>query len=74
MVLPYHRAVPDRTSDFDLDIADEHGQPVERDGIETLLPSVARSALSTRSVLGHAAALDPSGFPAHGGPARAPAI
>lgn len=62
MVLPYHREVPDRTSEFDLDIADEHGQPVERDGIETLLPSVARSALSTRSVLGHPAVLDPSGF------------
>src|SRR5689334_7046155 len=61
-VLPYHRAMPNRTSDIDLDIADEHGEPVERDGLETLLPSVARSALSTRHVLDHQVRLDPSGF------------
>jgi eukaryotic-like serine/threonine-protein kinase len=53
--------MPNRTSDIDLDI-DEHGQPVERDGIETLLPSVARSALSTRSIDAPQVQLDASGF------------
>jgi PAS domain-containing protein len=54
--------MPDRPSDIDLDIADEHGHPVERDGHETLLPSIARSALSTKSVVEHLVGLDPSGF------------
>ncbi|HEY0990007.1 MAG TPA: hypothetical protein VGD80_23215, partial [Kofleriaceae bacterium] len=53
--------MPNRTSDIDLDI-DEHGQPVEREGIETLLPSVARSALSTRTMGAPEVRLDPSGF------------
>src|SRR5262245_65833522 len=53
--------MPNRTSDIELDI-DEHGQPVERDGIETLLPSVARSALSTRGIAAPQVHLDASGF------------
>ena len=36
--------------------------PEERDGHETLLPSIARSALSTRNVAGQDGGLDPSGF------------
>jgi PAS domain-containing protein len=51
-----------RTSEFELEQLeiDEHGQPLEREGHETLLPSIARSALSTR-VLARGG-LDPSGF------------
>src|ERR1041385_3020407 len=49
-------------SDVDLDVADDLGQPVEREGHETLLPSVARSALSTRIPVIADARLDPSGF------------
>jgi len=58
MILPYHRAVPSRPVDVDL----EPGEPVERDGHETLLPSIARSALSTRSTITPPVRLDPSGF------------
>ena len=48
-------------TDVDLELAEHHGQPVERDGHETLLPPITRTALSTRgSVV--AARLDPSGF------------
>jgi serine/threonine-protein kinase len=46
MILPYHRAMPSLPADIDPDIADEHGPPVARDGHETLLPSITRSALS----------------------------
>jgi len=51
-----------RPSDIDLDIVGDHGSPVARDGHETLLPSIARSALSTKSVVAHQVRLDPSGF------------
>ena len=40
--------------------ADEQGALALRDGHETLLPSVTRSALSTRSPV--VAGLDPTGF------------
>ncbi|HET7503671.1 MAG TPA: protein kinase [Kofleriaceae bacterium] len=48
--------MPNRPSDSDGDLA-EHGSPVEREGHETLLPSIARSVLSRPQVR-----LDPSGF------------
>jgi PAS domain-containing protein len=41
--------MPSRPADVELEVADDHDSPVERDGYETLLPSIARSALSTRS-------------------------
>ena len=50
-----------RPSDVDLEVAGD-GQPVEREGHETLLPSIARSALSTRSVAAPSPRLHPSGF------------
>jgi PAS domain-containing protein len=55
-------AMPNRRSDIDLGIEDDHGSPVAREGHETLLPSIARSALSTRSAVAHQVRLDPSGF------------
>jgi serine/threonine-protein kinase len=54
MILPYHRRMPGEPSD---DTSDEPVAPVEREGRETLLPSIPRSALSAKN-----AALDPSGF------------
>ena len=47
-------------TDVDLELADEPGQPVEREGHETLLPPITRTALSSKMAI--AAALDPSGF------------
>src|SRR5579859_7539929 len=58
MVLPYHRPMAGRPADGDPE-ADGPGAPALRDGRETLLPSVTRSALSTRIPV---ARLDPSGF------------
>src|SRR5215813_8222811 len=60
MVLPYHRPMPGRPPDGDPE-ADGQGPPALRDGHETLLPSVTRSALSAR-MLAVALPLDPSGF------------
>jgi len=63
-----------RPSDVDLEVAGEPDDPkdpgdpkdpddpVEREGHETLLPSIARSALSTRSIAAAPARLHPSGF------------
>ncbi|TMQ05617.1 MAG: PAS domain-containing protein [Deltaproteobacteria bacterium] len=62
MVLPYHRPMAGRPSDVDLEVADDQGQPVQREGHETLLPSVTRSALSTKIPVIKEARLDPSGF------------
>jgi len=41
--------MPSRPADIESDIAEDHGAPVERDGHDTLLPSIARSALSGKS-------------------------
>lgn len=49
-----------RPPDLELEVADG-GQPALRDGRETLLPSIARSALSTRPAAAQVR-LDPSGF------------
>ena len=49
MVLPYHRTMPRPPSDIAPDIEDDAGAPLARDGRETLLPSIARSALSAKS-------------------------
>src|SRR5213078_2645825 len=62
MVLPYHRPMAGRPSEVDLEVADDQGQPVQREGHETLLPSVTRSALSTKIPVIKEARLDPSGF------------
>src|SRR3954452_1483181 len=73
MVLPYHRPMAERPPDGDPD-ADGHDPPALRDGHETLLPSVTRSALSTRIPV--IARLDPSGLQdvsAVPAPARSPA-
>jgi serine/threonine protein kinase len=55
-----------RPPDVDLEVAEvaevaDGGQPALRDGRETLLPSIARSALSTRPAAAQVK-LDPSGF------------
>jgi len=59
MILPYDGAVPSRPSEVDLELAGEL-DPVEREGRETLLPSVARSVLSAKTPV--PVRLDPSGF------------
>jgi PAS domain-containing protein len=51
--------MPSRPSDSDLDGADDG--PVAREGRETLLPSIARSALSTKGMVAPVR-LHPSGF------------
>ena len=60
-----------RLSDVDLEAVDDH--PVEREGREILLPSVTRSALSTRISVIAPAQLDPSGFDDVSETPRAPA-
>src|SRR6185295_15257921 len=66
MDLPYHRPMAGRPSELDLETPDEAGepnddQPALRDGRETLMPSVTRSALSSKIPV-IAPQLDPSGF------------
>jgi hypothetical protein len=50
-----------RPPDVDLELLDGQDPPALRDGHETLLPSVTRSALSARTPV-IAPQLDPSGF------------